>query len=367
MSELPNFTDAVKLERLDGNTFRAQLNAGFCIGLGKIPPPRPTYCKICFIANIRTAVPNGGYSASCALAAASEYLRERGQPDTLTVHFEFLNRLSAGPAIITVEELKTGKQLSTLQVILWQGKGMLDHAPWVTQGETKKGILAIATQANLTKLTGMSVPTGFDEIDPETRPAKPDLETLLKNKGDDVWKEALVPAAAQTTVRSSHNWHMFVPKKGSLSPGVLDMWMCYRNGEKVTQAAMPYVIDSFPYEMHMYLAAPAVQAMLMQPPPKKKRTKEQEAELKDVKSKQKQRAGVWLPTVVMNLENKALLPEGGARWLNMRVTSKKIDGGRFDIEVLVRDEDGDVVALSHHLAMVVSMERNMGKKTKESL
>lgn len=283
------------------------------------------------------------------------------------MHFEFLNRLSAGPAIITVEELKAGKQLSTLHVMLWQGKGMLDHAPWVTAGETKKCILAYATQTNLATLTGMSVPTGFDEIDPETRPPKPDLDNLLRNKGDDVWKEALLPAAAQNTVRSSHNWHMFVPKKGSLSPGVLDMWLCFRNGQNITQAAMPFVIDSFPYEMHMYLAAPAVQAMLMQPPPKEKRTKEQEAELKDVRSKQKQRAGFWLPTVVMNLENKALLPEEGVRWLNMRATSKKIDGGRFDMEVLMRDEDGDVVALSHHVAMIVSMERNMGKKPKESL
>lgn len=33
-SELPNFPDAVKLERLDSNTFRAQLNKAFCIGLG---------------------------------------------------------------------------------------------------------------------------------------------------------------------------------------------------------------------------------------------------------------------------------------------------------------------------------------------
>lgn len=36
--------------------------------------------------------------------------------------------------------------------------------------------------------------------------------------------------------------------------------------------------------------------------------------------------------------------------------------GRFDLDVLIRDVDGEILALSHHVAMVLSMGRNTGKR-----
>lgn len=75
---------------------------------------------------------------------------------------------------------------------------------------------------------------------------------------------------------------------------------------------------------------------------------------------------MWFPTVVMNLEVKAALPEEGVEWLAMRVTSKQIKDGRFDLDVSVRDVDGELVALSHHVAMILSIERNT-RKSRSSL
>lgn len=71
---------------------------------------------------------------------------------------------------------------------------------------------------------------------------------------------------------------------------------------------------------------------------------------------------MWFPTVVMNLEVKTALPEDGVEWLAVRVTSKQIKDGKFDLDISVRDVDGELLALSHHVAMILSIERNTRKK-----
>lgn len=71
---------------------------------------------------------------------------------------------------------------------------------------------------------------------------------------------------------------------------------------------------------------------------------------------------MWFPTVVMNLEAKTPLPEEGVEWLAVRVTAKQIKDGRFDLEISVRDVDGELVALSNHVALILSIERNTRRK-----
>jgi hypothetical protein len=69
---------------------------------------------------------------------------------------------------------------------------------------------------------------------------------------------------------------------------------------------------------------------------------------------------MWFPTLSLDLEAKMALPPSGVEWLSMRVISKQIQDGRFDLEALVRDVDGNYVALGHQVAMVLSMDRNTG-------
>ncbi|KAK2596103.1 hypothetical protein QQS21_006450 [Conoideocrella luteorostrata] len=258
---------SIKVEKLDSHTYKANLNELFGIG----------------------AVPNGGYTASCMLAAASTHLASRKQTDTFTTHLEYLNRTSPGVAIITVEDTKLGKQVSTLHLTLWQGNGLLQQAPWVTPGVTRR--------------------------------------------------------------------------KGPLQPGVMDLWLCLASGESITQATLPYVTDSFPYNMHLFLVAPELRAMLETPAPNKSEDKETTNRRAETLKKNEDRAGMWFPTLVMNLENKTALPEEGVKWLNTRITSKQINNGKFDLDVIIRDTDGELVALSHHVAMVLSMARNTGKSS----
>jgi hypothetical protein len=70
----------------------------------------------------------------------------------------------------------------------------------------------------------------------------------------------------------------------------------------------------------------------------------------------------WYPTVVLNLDIKKALPEEGVEWLFARVETKQIRNGRMDLDVVILDDEGQIVALSHHVALAVSVERNVAER-----
>ncbi|KAH9983654.1 thioesterase family protein [Xylariaceae sp. FL0662B] len=336
------FSEATKVEQLDSHTYRVNLRDAFCMG----------------------AVPNGGYTACCMLAAASHHLSGRGQPDTLTSHFEFPNRAAAGPAIVVIEDVKLSThQLSTLHLTLWQG-GLLSAAPWITPAVSRRVVLAYTTHTDLRTFTGITMPTGWETTPAAALPEpRPDFEALATRGVDDAWEEAKLPKTPDA-VRSLQNWHFYLPRAGPLTPGVLDMWMRLASGERFTNGALPYVADTFPHEMHTFLAAPELRELLLQ-----------QAAASSAKG-DGSRAGktggdaphavLWFPTVVMNLEVKTPLPEEGVEWLAVRVTSKQMKDGKFDLEVTIRDAEGELVALSHHVALILTIERNTGEKVSRS-
>ncbi|CAN8100753.1 unnamed protein product [Discula destructiva] len=137
------------------------------------------------------------------------------------------------------------------------------------------------------------------------------------------------------------------------------MWIWFSSGERITQAALAYVVDSFPYNLDEFLAAPELRALLQAS--RKREAAGDTAQAKEIKAKDEQRWGMWFPTLLMNLEVKTVLPESGVEWVAVRITSKQIKDGRFDLDVVVRDVDGELIALSHQIVLIVSMERNTRK------
>ncbi|KAK8073151.1 hypothetical protein PG996_006499 [Apiospora saccharicola] len=301
------------------------------------------------------------------LAAARVHLTPRGQPDALTAHFEFLNRTFAGPAVISVDEVNMGQQLSRLHLTLWQGH-LLSQAPWIDPKSSRRTVLAYTTHTNLQTFQGISLPTGYEGTDAAALPPLPDFGALKSRGRDGTWEEPKIPQQVSTLMRSLQNWHFYIPQHEPFTPGVLDMWIRLASGEPITQAALAYVVDSFPYNMHTFLAAPEIRQLLQPPPPDdpEEETEEKRAQRAEVKERDEGRAALWFPTVVMNLEAKTALPAEGVEWLAVRVTSKQIKDGRFDLDILVRDVEGEIVALSHHVAMIVSVERNTKKRGSSS-
>ncbi|KAI8966841.1 thioesterase-like superfamily-domain-containing protein, partial [Daldinia sp. FL1419] len=295
------------------------------------------------------------------LAAASMHLSSRNQSDTLTAHFEYPNRTAVGSAVIIIEEIKLGKQLSTLHLTVWQD-GLLPQAPWITPSISRRIVLAYTIHTNLRRLSGISVTTGYEVTPITALPPLPDFEALKSDGIDDTWIESK-PPQPYNLVRSLQNWHLYVPREGAMTPGVLDMWIRLANGERITQGTLAYVADSSPVNLYTFLVAPELrQALEARLNENANKAKPKRTEHEDVKEKNKPRPLLWLPTVVMNLEVKKSLPEEGVEWLATRITSKQIKDGRFDLDMLIRDVGGETVALSYHVAMILSMERNTSRR-----
>ncbi|KAI3337159.1 thioesterase family protein [Xylariaceae sp. AK1471] len=317
------FSEATRVDKLDSHIYKVDLNSAFSIG----------------------AVPNGGYVGSCLIVAGNAHLSSRGQPDLLTAHFEFLAQTTAEPAIIVVEDVKLSRRLSTLHLTLWQG-GLLPHAPWITPSVSRRAVLTYATFTNLRALTGITETTGYEITSAAALPGLPDFEMLKTKDADSCWQVSKLPKGSESW-RSLRNWQFYLPRAGPSTAGVLDMWIRMASGESIKPGALAYVADSFPYNLHAFLtASPADRA--------------------EQTRRDGQRVALWFPTLVMNLNMKMALPDEGVEWLVVRITSKQIKNGMFDLDITIRNVNGELVALSHHVAMIVSIERNTGKSQNSS-
>jgi len=67
--------------------------------------------------------------------------------------------------------------------------------------------------------------------------------------------------------------------------------------------------------------------------------------------------------MMMDIEIKKHLPPEGVTWLFVRAVAKQIKDGRMDLEVLVCDAGMELVALSHHVCLVIGL--GGGKKGKD--
>ena len=272
------------------------------------------------------------------MQAAEKHLKKRGQTDTLTAHFEYLSRTETGPAVLVVEDVKIGRQLSVLHITLYQ-QGLLPQAPWITQGSSRKEVVAYISNTDLSKERGVSLPTGFNI---ESPPPSVDLKALSEGQ-DENWEPLKLPSGGFASIRSLKNFQYFAPRRGQVKKSIVDLCIRLACGEGFTNASLGYVADCLPYVVEAYR------------PPKSADGTEPQAPFafNDI---------FWYPTVALNLEAKKALPPTGVEWLRMRVAAKQIKNGRLDLEVIIMDENGELVALSQHVNMIVGGERNLAER-----
>ena len=276
--------------------------------------------------------------ASCFLEAAEKHLQARGQKDTLTAHFEYLSRTETGPAVLVVEDVKTGRQLSVLHITLYQ-QGLLPHAPWITPGTSRKEVVAYISNTDLSKERGLSLPTGYSL---ESPPPPADLRALSQGR-DANWEPLKTPPGRMSYMRSLKNFQYFSPRRGQVRKSIIDLWIRLASGEGFTNTTLGYVADCWPYVVEAYR------------PPKPAAEGEAQSPFAFDET-------FWYPTVALNLEVKKALPSKGAQWLSLRVAAKQVMNGRLDLEVIIMDESGDLVALSQHVNLIVGSERNLSQR-----
>ncbi|QSZ28692.1 hypothetical protein DSL72_003192 [Monilinia vaccinii-corymbosi] len=289
-----SFADATKITQVTSHTYSANFPGDWCIG----------------------SVPHGGFITSVFLQVSSLHfsttLRAQNQPNPITLHLDFLRRTEMGPALFTVQDTKLGRQTSVLHITLSQG--------------SRVEVVGYITHSNFAMESGLTSPHTH-VLHPTPLPVS---IPLLKTNTDPNYhlQDMPFPKFRKAVTKS----HIFAPKTHP-SPTISDEWIRLSTGEFWTNISLGYACDMFPLPSSSFAAPSPTQPTIFS-------------------------SKYWYPTLVLNIDFKKALPAHGAEWLFMRLERKQTKNGRMDIEVTVWDEAGDLVAISHHVALVVASERN---------
>ena len=144
---------------------------------------------------------------------------------------------------------------------------------------------------------------------------------------------------------------IYLPRGGrQAADSLCDEWVRFADpAQRFTDASLGLVSDLWPQVIESLVAARQVQDI-----PSSGNTKRQPL------------AKFWYPTLLLNLDIKKALPAEGVEWLFVRVRAKQIRNGRQDLEVVILDQQGEIVALSHHVALVLDAKRNTAKRRSPS-
>lgn len=198
---------------------------------------------------------------------------------------------------------------------------------------------------NLHTLSGLSLPTNWTL--PHPPPPKPDFSLLATNTDPNWTIHPLVdPSNSESRLKvapSLTNLKYYAPRDTTTHDlrTAADIWIRFSTPQFFTTNWLPFVIDSLPYPVE------AFRPTTSKPDPSPVKKDDQ----------------FWYPTVAMNLEVKRPLEEEEkVEWLFVRMQSKEVRNGRFDLEVVVLDEKEQLVALGGLVGLVLGMERNLGAR-----
>lgn len=298
------------------------------------------------------SVPHGGIVASNVLAAVKLHfgttLAKYKQPHTITLHLEYLRRTSTGRATLTIQNTKLGRRTSTVHVTITQESSKDKSATPTTC------VVGYITQSNIATETGISLPTEW-ALSPPAAPLS-SVAALQKDE-DPNWMEQKERPFPKFRAVGQHI-DTYLPRNGHPEKAVVDEWIRFsRDGERFTQESLGFVADFFPQIVENKYSAADVIATLQGDTSAGGQTKGYD----DQKplAKMNEVAKFWYPTVLLNLDVKKALPAEGVEFLFLRVRAKQIKNGRMDLELIILDESGELVALSNHVVLVLGSERNL--------
>lgn len=148
------------------------------------------------------------------------------------------------------------------------------------------------------------------------------------------------------TLPSFNNTEYYIRQSGHPLPTTYNIWIRLVNSEPFMTSSLGYVADISPPLIIESFKPESPEALVPEG---------------GIRFNQ----GFWYPTITMNLDVKKRLRPEGEEWLRLRTVAKMIKNGRYDAEVMVFDAKGELVALSHHVAMALDISRNYAKR-KES-
>ncbi|KAF7194964.1 hypothetical protein HII31_03638, partial [Pseudocercospora fuligena] len=370
------FERATAIQQVDSHTYAADFKDDWCIG----------------------AVPHGGYVTATVQKAVKKHfdttLAKQDQPHTLALHLDFLRRTQTGPVKISIKDVKLGRQTSIVHITLSQdGREEVSlfslnstflppHHFFLfciqTLSRLRLRFLKLLipspfscrfrhanpnpydkryiTNSNLTKEVGISFDTHWT-AHPERIPLT-STTTALEKGQDPKWSELLEwpNSGFRKATRQIRAWF---PRDGQPRQNIYDMWMCLRDpSETWTNEKLGFLVDMFPQVCETFILEGQEHQNQYDPKVHEKFSVE------EYRKFSRNRVPFWYPTLLLNLDIKKALPEGGERFLFTRLQTKAIRNGRYDLEIVVMDERNEIVALSHHVCFALSAERNLAGRKK---
>ncbi|KAF3481778.1 uncharacterized protein GIQ15_04537 [Arthroderma uncinatum] len=267
--------------------------------------------------------------------------RHKGSPDPITVYLTFIRRTDIGPALFTVTDVKLGSRTSTLHI----GLSQIDP-----DGNRREEVAGYITISHIASEEGPTMQTAF-----ALTPAPPavDFNQLARTGESGEWKRFEVAFASMR--KASRQVEFYAPSvPGMMKRGFIEQWARfapYGKVERWTDETLGFLADMFPMMLESFDEKPWE---------KKAREKKEKEEEKDGKISPKGK--FWYPTILLNLDIKKKLPAEGVEWMYSRVQTKRLQNGRMDLDVIIMDEKGELVALSNHVALVIGAERNLSAR-----
>jgi hypothetical protein len=202
-------------------------------------------------------------------------------------------------------------------------------------------VVGYLTNSNILTESGITLTTNYS-LNPAPLPV--DLQLLQVNKDSNWAKELETPFAGFR--KAAKKAEFYFPRVGQRKNGSADEWIRLASGENWTNASLGYVSDMWPMPVEAFINS------------------SNPHDINPRGERERPAARFWYPTLLLNLDVKKALPEEGVEWLFARVETKQIRNGRMDLDVVILDERGDIVALSQHVALVVGSDRNLAQRNK---
>ncbi|KPM46155.1 hypothetical protein AK830_g252 [Neonectria ditissima] len=284
----------------------------------------------------------GSVAAVIHLAATTHFattLKKYNQPDVLTLHIEFLRYCVPNDLEITITDLKRGAVHCTIQLQLSQ------------EGQLKA--IATATSTNFNEPLGPTVTTDWI-LDPPPKPT-PNFAKIKASEPDENWIPGRI---AGEVIPISRHMLVLSPRGGFPVAGMCEAWNGF-TAEAMDATCVTLLCDMMPsmsdtllrnggmYDAHSKFAT--MEKWAEKNPGVVCEMTNSLAEAAD--------ASLFENTLSMNIEFKKRIPEAGLQWAFTRATTKKMDGGRMDLDITICDEQMELICNARQVILVLDAKK----------
>jgi hypothetical protein len=220
---------------------------------------------------------------------------------------------------------------------------------------------ALATSTNFTVALGPTAKTNISFL-PPLRPS-PNWERIEANEPDENW----IPSKTEGEVFPFLKHLTFLyPIDGQQTDGIIDYWCAFDRPEKFSIAHLTMLCDVAPSPSDTLLRTGGVFDAH-----KIYRTKKEAADTTPGKPailtnslKEAARGQIWNNTLTLDLQFKRRMPAREMMWTFTRATTRILEGGRMDLDLVICDEELVPVCLARQVMLVLDAGRRFKKESK---